>query len=293
MASLNEGIIREIPIVLPPLVEQRAIAAVLGALDDKIEQNRRTSRTLERLARTIFRAGFVDFEPVKAKPSGRTSFPSMPQRVFDALPTRFTDSDIGPVPEGWEVKALSECVHLTMGQSPPSEHYNKTGVGLPFHQGVSDYGFRFPMHRVYCTVDGRIAEPRDVLLSVRAPVGRVNVADRCLVLGRGLAGLRQPAGRQSFLFHQLCHVFAEEDAVGDGTIYKAVTKRFLSQMAILFPSEDAQSAFEDIAHPLDDIVAANEVESRKLAEMRDYLLPKLLSGEARVYDAKRMVTAQT
>ena len=84
----------------PSLTEQRAIAGVLGAPDDKIEHNRRTARALERLARAIFRAWFVDFEPVKAKAGGATSFPSMPQAVFDALPTRFVDSDIGLVPEG-------------------------------------------------------------------------------------------------------------------------------------------------------------------------------------------------
>jgi len=271
---------------VPPADEQRAIAGVLGALDDKIEQNRRTAWALEQLARAIFRAWFVDFLPVKAKAEGRTSFPSMPQAVFDALPTRFVDTEIGPVPEGWEMKALAECVNFTMGQSPPSEHYNDTGEGLPFHQGVTDYGFRFPTHRIYCTVDNRIAEPRDVLLSVRAPVGRINVADRRLVLGRGPAGLRHPDGRQSFLLYQLCFLFAEEDAVGDGTIYKAVTKRFLSQMPMLSPPEDVQIAFENAARPLDDLVAASEVESRKLAEMRDDLLPRLLSGRVRVEAAQ-------
>ena len=267
---------------LPPLDEQRAIADVLGALDDKIEQNRQTAGKLEQLAQTIFRAWFVDFEPVKAKAAGANSFPSMPQNVFDALPTRFVDSESGPVPEEWEVKSLSECIHLTMGQSPPSEFYNESGEGLPFHQGVTDYGFRFPTHRVYCTTEGRIAEPLDVLLSVRAPVGRINVADRRLVLGRGLAGLRHRSDRQSFLLQQLCHVFAEEDAVGDGTIYKAVTKRFVEQMPFLSPSEQAQDAFESLARPFDDFIASFEAESKKLAEIRDLLLPKLLSGYVRV-----------
>lgn len=280
--NVSPALIQSVQIPIPFLDQQRAIAAVLGALDDKIEQNRRTARTLERLARAIFRAWFVDFEPVKVKAAGATAFPSMPQAVFGALPNRFVDSDIGPVPEGWEVKQLDECMHLTMGQSPPSEFYNESGDGLPFYQGVTDYGFRFPMHRVYCTAQGRIAEPLDVLLSVRAPVGRINVADSRLVLGRGLAGLRHPSGRQSFLLHQLAHVFAEEDAVGDGTIYKAVTKQFLSAMPVLSPSEDAQAAFEISVRPLDDLVARNHEESAKLAEMRDYLLPKLLTGDLQV-----------
>ena len=278
----SPGRIREFETTLPPITEQRAIAGVLGALDDKIEQNGRTARALERLAQAIFRAWFVDFEPVKAKAAGAASFPSMPQAIFDALPTRFADSEIGPVPEGWEVKTTSESILLTMGQSPPSEFYNESGKGLPFHQGVTDYGFRFPTHRVYCTTEGKIAEPGDVLLSVRAPVGRINVADRRLVLGRGLAGLRHRSDLQSFLRQQICHVFVEEDAIGDGTIYKAVTKRFLEQMPLLLPSKKAQEAFENLARPLDGLIAACEVESQKLAETRDLLLSQLLSGQIRV-----------
>ena len=118
-------------ITLPPVDEQRAIAAVLGALDDKIEQNRRTARTLERLARAIFRAWFVDFEPVKAKADGATSFPSMPQHVFDALPTRFDDSDIGPVPEGWEVKALTSVADFLNGLALQKYLPRGDGADLP------------------------------------------------------------------------------------------------------------------------------------------------------------------
>ena len=269
-------------LVVPEPDEQRAIAGVLGALDDRIEHNRRAARALEELARTIFRAWFVDFEPVKAKSAGATSFPSMPSVVFDALSTRFVESEIGLVPEGWTVKTMRECLHLTMGQSPPSAFYNEKGEGLPFHQGVRDYGFRFPTHRVYCTAEGRIAEPDDVLLSVRAPVGRINVADRRLILGRGLAGLRHRLNHQSFLHRQICHVFREEDSIGDGTIYKAVTKRFLEQMPLLSPPKQAEGAFEELARSLDDLVAMREVESRRLAETRDLLLPQLVSGRIRV-----------
>ena len=91
---------------LPPIDEQCAIAGVLGALDDKIEHNRQTVQAVERLAQAIFRAWFVDFEPVKAKVAGAKSFHSMSQHVFDVLPTRFVDSEIGPLPEGWELKAI-------------------------------------------------------------------------------------------------------------------------------------------------------------------------------------------
>jgi type I restriction enzyme S subunit len=169
-----------------------------------------------------------------------------------------------------------------MGQSPSSEFYNQDGEGLPFHQGVTDYGFRFPEHRVYCTTDGRRAESNDILLSVRAPVGRINIADRRLVLGRGVAGLRHRKGHQSFLLYQLAHVFAEEDAIGDGTVFKSVTKQFLAGMPFIVPADNIERAFEDLVRPFDELISIKEAENRKLLMLRDYLLPRLLSGKVGV-----------
>jgi type I restriction enzyme, S subunit len=109
----------EIPV--PPIEVQRAIAGVLGALDDKIEHNKQTSRALERLARTVFRAWFVDFEPVKTKSAGAVTFPSMPSEVFDMLPTSMVDSDIGRVPDGWQVKPATEVADVGIGKTPPPQ----------------------------------------------------------------------------------------------------------------------------------------------------------------------------
>ena len=113
--GVNRNDLHRIPVLLPPLDEQRTIAGVLGTLDDKIEQNRQTARALERLAQAIFQAWFVDFEPVKAKAASATSFPSVPRPVFDALSTRFVDSEIGTVPEGWEVKAITAIATFLNG----------------------------------------------------------------------------------------------------------------------------------------------------------------------------------
>jgi type I restriction enzyme S subunit len=269
-------------ICLPPRDEQKRICDVLQLLDDKIEQNRRTAAKLEGLARATFRTWFVDFAPVRAKAGGATSYPGLPPAAFSALPTTFTDSPLGPIPEGWEAKPLKEVVKLTMGQSPSSEFYNESGEGLPFHQGVSDHGFRFPSRRVYCTVEGRMAGAGDVLLSVRAPVGRINVADTHMVLGRGLAGMRHKHGHQSFLLYLMQHHFAEDDAVGDGTIYKAVNKDFLEAMSLITADPRVEAAFEQVSAPMDALILSLTRESDRLAALRDYLLPRLLSGAVRV-----------
>lgn len=285
-ASLNNDMLGRLRIVLPEVGVQEAIGYTLRSLDDKIEQNRRTAAKLEGLARATFRAWFVDFAPVRAKAAGAMTYPGLPPAAFAALPTppeAFTDSLLGPIPQGWEVKPLRDVVKLTMGQSPSSEYYNETGEGLPFHQGVSDHGFRFPSRRVYCTVEGRIAEAGDVLLSVRAPVGRINVADTRMVLGRGLAGMRHKQGHQSFLLYLMQHHFAEDDAVGDGTIYKAVNKDFLDAMPLITPNRLVEASFEEFAAPMDALIASLTRESDRLAALRHYLLPRLLSGSVRVY----------
>lgn len=280
--NVSPKLIHGVEIPLPPLDEQRAIASVLGSLDDKIELNRRMNRTLEQMAAAIFKAWFVDFEPVRAKASGAASFLGMPHPVFGALPATFADSEFGPIPEGWEVKRLKDAARLTMGQSPKSEFYNTTGDGLPFHQGVTNYGERFPVQKTFCTVQNRIAEHGDILFSVRAPVGRINVADEKLIVGRGLAAIRHNHNWQSFMLYGLKHQFAEEDSIGDGTIFTAVTKKDMEGIRIVEPTEAVGVGYESLASTIDQQIGLNDRESRTLAETRDALLPKLLSGEVRV-----------
>jgi hypothetical protein len=164
---------------IPPLPEQRAIAHILGTLDDKIELNRRMSETLEQMARALFKAWFVDFEPVRAKMEGRwrrgESLPGLPAHLYDLFPDRLVDSELGEIPEGWGVGTVDEEFDLTMGQSPPGDTYNEIGDGVPFYQGSSDFGFRFPTRRMYCTAPTRLAKAGDTLVSVRASVGDINM----------------------------------------------------------------------------------------------------------------------
>lgn len=273
---------RTLTVVVPPLAEQATIAEYLEMLDGAIDANRQMNQVLEEMARAIFKAWFVDFEPVKAKQGGATSFPGMPQAIFDKLPDAFQASDIGPTPLGWDVAPVGDVLKITMGQSPPSKHYNEEGRGLPFHQGVRYYGFRFPTHQIYCDLEARIADAGDVLISVRAPVGRINVADRRMVIGRGLAAAKHLSGCSSYALYLLKNLFTVEDAVGDGTIYKAVTKTFLHAMNVIRPPRTVVKAAENLLSPIDAFVACNEREARAFSEMRDALLPKLLTGNMRL-----------
>ena len=200
--ALTKGMIESFDVRAPTDVnEQRAIAHILGTLDDKIELNRRMNDTLEAMARALFKSWFVDFDPVRAKMEGRD--PALPKHIADLFPDLFVDSELGEIPEGWEVKTLRECMNLTMGQSPPGSTYNEHGEGVPFFQGRSDFGFRYPENRKFCTAPTRIAQPGDTLVSVRAPVGDINMAWEKCCIGRGVAALETQVrfGVIQLLFH--------------------------------------------------------------------------------------------
>ena len=282
---------------LPPLPEQRAIAHILGALDDKIELNRRMSETLEAIAHALFKAWFVDFEPVRAKLEGRwrrgQSLPGLPAHLYDHFPNRLVESELGEIPEGWRIDKIGNQFRVTMGQSPPGNTYNEKGNGLPFYQGRADFGFRFPNRRVFCTAPTRFAETGDTLVTVRAPVGDTNIAlERCCI-GRGVAAIRHSSGATSYTYYlvrSLRSVFRGFEA--EGTVFGAITKDSLLSIKHVVPPDELVQRFEQLCSPIDDMVEIAERESRTLADLRDALLPKLIRGEIRVRDAERFLGAR-
>ena len=248
-------------IFCPSIQLQRKIAAILSAYDDLIENNTRRIKILEDMAQTLYQEWFVHFR-----------FPG-----HENVP--MVESPLGPIPQGWEVKQLGEMCDVLMGLSPKSEFYNEVREGLPFHQGVTDFGQRFPTDRVYCTVQKRIAEVGDILFSVRAPVGRINVANKKIVIGRGLSAIRSKSGDQAFMLQQLKDKFQEEDTMGSGTIYNAITKVDLLGIQLLKPAKSIVAEFEEFADPISMELANLTMKNANLCQTRDLLLPKLISGE--------------
>ena len=257
--NLTKDMIRDFPI--PYLKSRHKIAAVLSAYDDLIENNICRIRILEEMARTIYREWFVEFR-----------FPRYEQGEM-------VESALGLIPQGWEVKQLGGMCHVIMGLSPKSEFYNETGDGLPFHQGVTDFGERFPMDRVYCTIQKRVAEADDILFSVRAPVGRINIANKKVVIGRGLSAIRSKNGNQAFLLQQLKERFQEEDTMGSGVIFNAIRKTDLLGIPLLTPPESVIGKFEEIVNLIFAELANLTAKNANLRQTRELLLPKLISGE--------------
>jgi type I restriction enzyme S subunit len=240
---------------------QRWIAGILSTYDELIGNSQRRIRLLEALARALYREWFVHFHF-----PGHEKFPRGPSLA-------------GAIPIGWEVKKLKAMCRLTMGQSPKSEFYNETGEGQPFHQGVTDFGGRFPTDRLFCTVEGRIAEAGDILFSVRAPVGRMNIANKKLIIGRGLAAIRHERGHQAFLWEQLRNQFPEDDMMGNGAIFAAVTKGDVEGIDVLSPPEPLVVEAERHFVPLHNEIAVLTRQIENLSQTRDLLLPRLVSGD--------------
>ena len=249
--NLNAQVIKDFEIPLPPLPTQRKIAAVLGALDDKIENNRKICANLEAQAQAIFKSWFVDFEPFGGK-----------------------------MPNGWKMGKLGDVADITMGQSPDGKNLNDVDDGITFFQGRAEFGNRFPTKRLSTTEPNRMAKAGDVLLSVRAPVGDLNIALEDCCIGRGLAAIRSKAGSQSFIYCLLKTLKPAFDLYeGAGTIFGSINKDSLHGLDVVVPDSRWIEKFESVASSHDRMYRERELESRTLAETRDVLLPKLMSGE--------------
>ena len=288
MPSINTKILKDVMVYIPSLSEQRRIAHILGTLDDKIELNRRMNETLEEMARAIFKDWFVDFGPVRAKMEGWDAY--LPEEIWRLFPDRLVESELGEVPEGWGVRQLGDCYDLTMGQSPPGHTYNDDGEGVPFFQGRTDFGVRYPTNRRYCTAPTRFAELDDTLVSVRAPVGDINMAwERCCV-GRGLAALRHKSGSLSFTYHS---ALAIQDRFRDyehtGTVFGSINKQQFETLTVIEPDDNLVAAFENQVGSLDGQVRNSTSDMRAVEATRDALLPGLVSGEVGVQDADKVV----
>ena len=284
---------RRMEIRLPPIDEQHAIAGVLGALDDKIEQNQQTAQALERLARATFQAWFVDFEPVKAKAAGADSFPSMPQHVFDSLPTRFVDSEIGPVPEGWEVVGIGDVVTVKGGGTPSTKTPDYWDGGE--HCWATPRDMSRLRHPVLLDTERRITDAGvnhissgllpvgTVLMSSRAPVGYLAIAGVPTAINQGFiamvcAGPLPPTFILNWAFSQMETIKAR----ASGTTFPEISKKNFRPLTVIRPTDDVIGAYQQADEPLFDLLVVCVKENVRLAEMRDYLLPQLLSGQIRV-----------
>ncbi|MBR4043293.1 MAG: restriction endonuclease subunit S [Bacteroidaceae bacterium] len=254
-------------IPIPSMAIQKKIGDIYYTLCDKIEVNRRINEQLEELAGALFKSWFVDFEPFKDG--------------------EFVDSELGMIPKGWKVGTLGDIAGVVMGSSPAGSSYNTEGNGSIFYQGRTDFGFRFPCVRMYTTEPKRFAESNSVLLSVRAPVGDVNIAFEKCCIGRGLASIKSNCNADSYTYYLMKSLKPILDNYNnEGTVFGCINKDALNNLSIVVPTIDIIKEFEQIVSSFDVEIRRRSEEIHHLTTLRDTLLPKLMSGEIDVNEVE-------
>lgn len=286
--------------------EQRAIAHILGTLDDMIALNRRANETLEAMTRTLFKAWFVDFEPVRAKLEGRwqrgQSLPGLPAHLYDIFPDRLVESELGEIPEGWRHSTIGEEVTVCGGSTPSTKEPEFWEGGKHCWATPKDLSaLKFP---VLLDTDRKITDAGlakissgllpvgTVLLSSRAPIGYLAIAEVPTAINQGFIAMKCDGTLPNVFVLPWCR--ESMDAIvgnANGSTFQEISKSNFRPLRVVVPSDPVLTSFTRSAGSLYRQLAENERESRSLARLRDTLLPKLISGELRVPDAERMVGA--
>jgi type I restriction enzyme S subunit len=255
---------------LPSPEKQREIVAEYTTVNNRIKLNNKLIQKLEETAQAIYKQWFVDYE-----------FPDENGNPYKSSggAMAYNEELDKEIPEGWEIGRISDIATIIMGQSPSGETYNKDGFGMIFYQGRTDFGYRFPSITSYTTKPKRKAIKNDILISVRAPVGDLNIAIDDCAIGRGVGALRSKLKCNSHLFYTLQNLKSHFDiSDGEGTIFGSINKDDLHNMEVVY-SENEIKEFEKIARPLDDCIKNYCIQNQKLTELKALLLSKLATVE--------------
>lgn len=273
-ASFNEDIFSFLNLYLPEYKEQVKIGDMLYSMEQKIQLNKRICAELEAMAKTLYNYWFTQFD--FPDENGKPYRSSGGEMVWNDQLKR-------KIPKGWSAGQLSDIANITMGQSPSGDTYNENGSGTIFYQGCTDFGTRFPVPRVYTSAPTRFAKAGDILMSVRAPVGTLNIAMEDCCIGRGLAALNSKFGSQLHLLYTLSGFKQLFDVMdGNGTTFGSITKDTLFEMKVVIPRRDQIKSFEEMVQPIEQKIRVAEQENRELTKLRDWLLPVLMNGQATV-----------
>ena len=272
--ALSVEALNSFPVPMIPLRDQERIGEIFSALDKKIELNRRINQNLEAMAKQLYDYWFVQFDFPNGE--GKPYKSSGGKMVWNEKLKR-------EIPQGWNNGMLIDIANITMGQSPDGSSYNEVGEGMLFYQGSTDFGMRFPSVRQYTTAPSRYAKRGDILMSVRAPVGSINIANNDCCIGRGLSAINSKLGSTTHLYYILNDLrIAFEQRNAAGTTFGSITKEDLYSLPIIIPSHEVIRAFDKICSPMFDrqMILGEEIDN--LIKQRDGLLPLLMNGQVSV-----------
>lgn len=256
------------------IAEQKKLAKTIRTIDGKTAINRSINQNLEAMAKQLYDYWFVQFDFPNGE--GKPYKSSGGKMVWNEKLKR-------EIPQGWNNGMLIDIANITMGQSPDGSSYNEVGEGMLFYQGSTDFGMRFPSVRQYTTAPSRYAKRGDILMSVRAPVGSINIANNDCCIGRGLSAINSKLGSTTHLYYILNDLrIAFEQRNAAGTTFGSITKEDLYSLPIIIPSHEVIRAFDKICSPMFDrqMILGEEIDN--LIKQRDGLLPLLMNGQVSV-----------
>ncbi len=294
--ALTKGHVEGFLVPLPPLEEQRAIASVLGALDAKIELNRRMNETLESIAQTLFRSWFVDFDPVRAKAEGREPY-GIDSKTASLFPSAFQASKLGDIPLGWQVAPLTARVEILGGGTPSTSVAEFWGGGVPWVSVVDTVPGPYIIRTAKTVSETAVARGaakmlpvETVVLTARGTVGNSALMAVPMSMNQSCYGLRGKDGAgQLFVLQRIREQVTQLKASSHGSVFDTITTQTLHGLLVVWPGMHCMEAFENRVRPLFDQILENARQALTLEAIRDALLPKLLSGELRVTSAEQLV----
>lgn len=270
--SLTTKLISDLNISLPTIDEQRKIREILFSIDNKIETNNEINKKLEEMAQAIFKQWFVDFE-----------FPNEDGKPYKSSGGEMVESELGMIPKGWEVIKLQDIGNLTMGLSPKSESYNAIGEGIPLLNGAADFYGGLIKATKYTTKETRVCKKNDLVFCIRATIGNITFADKEYCLGRGVASIESKKNLYvGIIYMNLSRSIERLKAQATGSVILGLSKPDINDMKLILPTKEILNKYSDIFKNAFDKKHILELENDKLINLRDTLLPKLMSGEIRV-----------
>jgi type I restriction enzyme S subunit len=291
---LNTDELKSLMVLVPPHIEQLAIAGILRDLDEKIELNRKMSKTLEQVASALFQSWFVDFDPINAKIEGRDL--GFSPEIAELFPNAFQDSPLGAIPVGWTVEPIGNLTEVAGGTTPNTKEPSfwtpdtnawatpkdlsdlNTPVLLETGRRVSDSGL--------AQIGSGLMPKGTVLLSSRAPIGYMAIAEIPVAINQGFIAMKAKEGVSNlFLLFWTASSLELIKSRANGSTFLEISKSNFRVLEAVRPSHDVMAAFDRLIRPLYRRIVSNERECAELVALRDSLLPKLISGELRLASA--------
>ena len=272
--EISGATMKNIEVLIPPLDEQRKIAGILGALDDKIELNRRINANLEEQAQALFKSWFVDFEPFKDGP--------------------FVDSELGKIPQGWRAGILSEIGEIIGGGTPSKtvpEYYADKGIAWITPKDLSTNNCKFTSRGEtdiselgYKNSSAKLIPRGSILFSSRAPIGYISIAKNEICTNQGFKSIIPRKAGSCFIYYLLRANILKIESMASGSTFKEASGGLMKSLEIIIPSDEVLTDFENIVQPLFDMQEHDEEENKQLSTLRDTLLPKLMKGEICIFE---------